>query len=90
MKFEDAIRSIDLYLEHGAPPGSFIEACLRSDLLGAYGAADETSREIIPELARHIYNHVPRGAIRESVDQWLSSEIYRTETYRAWRLIHAR
>jgi hypothetical protein len=56
---ESHIAAIQRYVDHGIEPGSGTRAVLENDLLGAIQRLDPTSTEILPEIVRYLYNHVP-------------------------------
>lgn len=51
--------SIDLYLERGILPGSFLLAVLENKLKEALGAADWMSVHELPGIVSWLYNNVP-------------------------------
>ncbi|MCK4547671.1 MAG: hypothetical protein KAW17_09555 [Candidatus Eisenbacteria sp.] len=66
----DAIRR---YVEHGIPPGDFLEAVFANNLTEAIGRADGENQQNIVAYAQYMYAHVPmeiRGS-REKVDGWI-------------------
>ena len=63
---------IKRYTLQGIPPGSFLEALLSNDLMGAFRRADDENQRAMFGWACFLYNHVP-------------SECYGSpEKYRAW------
>lgn len=65
--------SLDLYIEHGCPPGSFLQAVLANDLMDAFGRADSVNAEAIAAYAGYLYNEAPRACwgSREAVADWM-------------------
>jgi len=55
------------YVKYGTPPGSFTRAVLSNDFINAAIKADDTNRQILPEIARYVYNTLPE-------DSWGSHE----------------
>ncbi len=49
------------YIERGIPPGSFLEAVLCNDLMGAHGKADEENRAALHDYAVYLYSFAPSG-----------------------------
>ena len=64
---------LDLYLNHGIRPGSFLNAVLCNDLKGALGSADENNRKLIFEIVQYFHNFIPSLAwgSSENVDAWI-------------------
>lgn len=60
---------LKLYLEHGIPTGSFLEAVLSNDLRKAVGRADDVNSRAIPNYIKFLYSYAP-------VDSWGSPENY--------------
>lgn len=52
---------MQLYIEEGILPGSFLKAVLSNDLMGALGKADETNLAALPAYGRFLYNEAPCG-----------------------------
>ncbi len=63
-----------LYIEDRTLPGSFLEAVLRNDLMGAFGCADDINRHRMFEIVGFLYNEIPSPAwgSREAVKSWLA------------------
>jgi len=61
-----------LYLEHGVEPGSFLDAVLRNDLVGAFTRADELNQHAMRGWAELMYWHIPMSARGVNVDQWMA------------------
>ncbi len=63
------------YIEKGIPPGSFLEAVLSNDLMGALAKADATNQYALPAYGRYIYNNVPSAChgSSEKVDAWIDA-----------------
>ena len=62
MDIQDAIESIDRYVQHGIPCGGFLTAVLENNLMEAMGRADESSKINLCEICRYIYNDIPSNA----------------------------
>lgn len=67
---EHCIGALQLYIDHGIEPGSFMEAMLSNDLRGACAMSDEENRHCIFEWVNLFYNELPS-------DSWGSPEKYR-------------
>lgn len=63
------------YIEKGIPPGSFLEAVLSNDLMGALAEADATNRHALPAYGRYLYNDVPSAChgSSEKVEAWIGT-----------------
>lgn len=60
-----------LYIEHGVPPGSFLEAVLSNDLCQSFARADMTNRWRLGEIMLWIFDNAPP-------DSWGSPKNYHT------------
>ena len=69
----DTLDSIDRYITHGIPTGSFLEAVLCNDLMEAMGLADMGNRLALFEICDYIYNETPSGChgSPEKVRAWM-------------------
>jgi len=57
------VGGIKLYIERGIMPGGFLTALLSNDLMGAFGAADQTNINCMYKWATWLYNEMPsRGS----------------------------
>ena len=66
------MEGIGRYVEHGIPPGDFLQAVIRNDLAGAVARADHESLEVIREIVLYFANEVPpecQGS-REALSAW--------------------
>lgn len=72
----DTLDSIDLYVMHGIPTGSFLEAVLCNDLMEAMGRADMGNRMTLFEICDYVYNETPSAChgSQEKVRAWLKSK----------------
>ncbi len=52
-------KSLDRYVEHGIPPGGFLEAVLCNNLMEAMGRADIENHDTIFEICQYVYNEMP-------------------------------
>ena len=55
-------QSLKRYVEHGIPPGSFLEAVLCNDLMQAFGRADHLNIEALPHICAYVYNKIPSSS----------------------------
>ncbi len=62
------------YIERGIPTGSFLEAVLCNDLMGALGRADEENRAALHGYAVYLYSYAPNGChgSPSKVSEWIS------------------
>jgi hypothetical protein len=71
-----AIReSLRRYVEQRIRPGSFLQAVLANDLLGAVCRADSTNLAAIVDIAKHVHNDLEPGWCHGSyaaVERWLA------------------
>lgn len=60
------------YVEQGLMPGSFLEAVLTNDLMGATGRADPHNIFALKEICMFVYNEIPATAwgSRERMEAW--------------------
>ena len=56
---ENTIYTICLYVNEGIPTGSFCEAVLINDFLGAFSRADEYNTQAMRHIAALVYNDIP-------------------------------
>ena len=49
------------YIVQGIPPGDFMSAVLKNDLMEAFGRADDTNQRFMHNYAMFLYNDAPRG-----------------------------
>lgn len=61
------------YIEHGIPGGSFMDAVLSNDLIGAMETADEINRERLFDTCVFLLNQAPAGCFGspERVSKWI-------------------
>jgi len=71
--------SIDYYVDHGIPTGSFLYAVLSNDLFEAMGRADETNRHALFDIVQYIYCCCPQACKGSSkaIDDWIA--LHRTK-----------
>lgn len=65
--------SLQRYVEHGVPPGNFLEAVLANDLMNACGHADEKNESLLMVIVSYVYNKMPsrcHGSYA-AVEKWL-------------------
>ena len=65
--------SLDRYFREHCPPGSFTQAVLSNDLVGAILLADSDNRAALPEIVDYVVNVAPPGSTgsRAAVIDWL-------------------
>lgn len=51
--------AIDRWTDQGIPPGSFVQAVLENDLMGAYARADDTNMAHMKDIVQYVYDYVP-------------------------------
>lgn len=61
---------IQRYIEHGAPPGSFLSAVIKNDLMDALGRADPNSEKELKGLVRWFYNEAPGSCWGSTMKFW--------------------
>lgn len=64
---------IQMYYEHGIPPGGFLCAVIDNDLKAACGKADSTNIRCLQAYATWFYNQAPSGTwgFPGAVDKWI-------------------
>ncbi len=62
-----------LYIEHGIPGGSFMNAVLSNDLIGAFGRADDINRDRLFDTCCFLRNEAPAGCYGspDRVREWI-------------------
>jgi hypothetical protein len=60
------------YYENGIPPGSFLTAVLKNDLMEAFNAADSNNQKAMRSYVMWLYNAAPMGSFGspEAVTRW--------------------
>ena len=73
---QDTKDSIDRYVKDRIPGGSFINAVLANDLMGAFGRADVDNSRDMKEICSYVYNEIPLSChgSYEIVEKWLHPE----------------
>lgn len=56
------LEALNLYLDLGIVPGSFLKAVLCNDLMEAYRCADDINIANMYAIVRHMYSNVPANA----------------------------
>ena len=51
--------ALERYVEHGIPPGDFLQAVLSNDLVDAVQRADANNQRALLALVQYVYNEVP-------------------------------
>ena len=67
--------AMQLYIEHGIKPGSFLTAVLENNLVTAFGKADHINRDRLFEYCNFLWNELPSNSwgSPEKVDEWARS-----------------
>lgn len=67
------LESLDRYINHGIPCGSFLTACLENNLREAVGRADMQNLANLKNIVGYLYNEIPTTAwgSQEKVKAWL-------------------
>lgn len=73
---ENIKESLNRYVEHHIPTGSFLNAVLSNDLFESFGRADSKNRENLFEICEYIYNEIPSNCwgSKEIVNRWLENK----------------
>lgn len=68
-------KTLDDYGKHGLPPGDFLLAVLRNDLLGAYARADHDSIATFAAIIHYVRAQLPVGSYGSAaaVDMWIET-----------------
>lgn len=56
---ENCRATLERFIEHGIPMGSFLTCFLSNDLMGALGRADSTNVRQFKEIGMFLYNYAP-------------------------------
>ena len=82
-RFKD---SIDRYVEHGCPTGSFLEAVLKNNLKEAFGRADHEAMDNLRHIVAYCYNEIPAPCwgSEEKVNEWYKLKNKTTEMNLTW------
>jgi|WetSurMetagenome_2_1015567.scaffolds.fasta_scaffold01476_32 hypothetical protein len=67
---------IDLYLEIGMLPGSFLTAVISNDFVGAVSTADGENIRNLPAYANFFYNYTPETCwgSKEKMEKWIEEK----------------
>lgn len=81
--------AIDKWVSKGIRPGSFVEAVLSNDLMGAFAKADDTNMYYMLDIIRYVYNEIPADCqgSKEKFKAWpelLASRVERGISYDDW------
>jgi len=68
--------SIERYVNHKIPTGSFLEAVLCNNLKESIGRADFLSLDNLPHIVAYLYNDVPMECwgSPDKVNKWLEND----------------
>ena len=71
---EEIKASLERYVKHKIPTGSFLRAVLENNLSEAFGRADLNNRHRMFDIISYIYNDLPSvcWGSPEKVDNWLN------------------
>ena len=66
-------KGIDMFVNHGVRPGSFVTAVLENDLMRAWGQADLESRREMDSILRYVWYEIPSGSwgSPDRVEAWI-------------------
>jgi hypothetical protein len=59
MTLDHAKQKLEDYSKKHQAPGGFLQAVLANDLIGAVGSADKESLQILPDIAKYVFNNIP-------------------------------
>ena len=62
MTSKDAQKSLDLYINHGIPPGSCLQAVLANDLSATIARADKETLKNLDEIVQYVNYHLPMNS----------------------------
>ena len=70
--------AIDRYINDRVKPGDFLQAIIRNDLFGTFGAADRENMENIRAYLIYFHNEAPSQCwgSRHKMEAWLFPEVY--------------
>ena len=62
------------YVEEHIPPGEFLQAIFKNDLMRAFWTADENNEPIIKEYLQFFYNNIPQECwgSKENYENWIT------------------
>ena len=65
-------QGMELWIEYGVPPGDFLQAVIRNDLVDSFARADEKNILEMFHIAGFMYNEAPGPCWRtaEAIEQW--------------------
>ena len=64
------------YIEHGVPPGDFLQAVLRNNLMEAFMRADDTNIARMFDIVSFFYNEAPIDCwgSKENIKKWIKEK----------------
>ena len=67
---------MNLYLEHGVEPGSFLYSVLTNNLKEACARADHVNAQYLTNIVSYCYNNIPSDAwgSEEKVEAWMEKK----------------
>lgn len=70
------VEALQRYVHQGIPPGDFLLAVLRNDLMGAFARADLANIYAMPTIVAYVYNRTPWNChgSEERVNRWLADQ----------------
>lgn len=73
---EHMVEGLDLYINHGIEPGSFLMAVLCNDLMESCARADHVNIHALPAFCGYLYNHAPPQCYgsRQKVQAWITTK----------------
>ena len=80
----DMMEGVRNYIEHGIPPGGFLQAVICNDLYLAAGKADHRNIGNLPAYVEYFYNHAPMDCWgnKKKMDAWIERKGQERETKR--------
>jgi hypothetical protein len=73
---------IERYIEHGVPPGDFLQAVIKNDLRHACDRADDENRYLLWDYVLYFYNYAPSECwgSEEQYKAWLAAKRHERES----------
>ena len=73
---EHDIDGLYMYVVHGVPLGSFLEAVVSNNLRDAFSMADHINQQFLKEIVSFLYNEFPSASwgSRERYEGWIKTK----------------